>query len=318
MDIQVRNFREDDLSGAAAASGAGMRADRETLILGETELRGRLTDPRLDPARDLWVAESSGKIVAFGYGLLRRDGNSGNYLTRGYVHPDYRRQGIGTRILQKQWERLGEIANREPGLTLAMAARVQETQVGAVALLNLAKFRPVRYFYEMENRLTLPPKVNALPESLALVRWSALRSDQAVWAAVNEAFADHWGFVAETFDSFEHRVDTGVFDPQASVLAVDGGEIAGGALCQMGAYARERFQRNMGYLEMLFVRRAWRRRGVGEALLRSAIQNAREYGHASLRLTVDTENPTGAMRIYEKTGFDPVKMSILYQKRYNG
>ncbi len=82
----------------------------------------------------------------------------------------------------------------------------------------------------------------------------------------------------------------------------NGDEIAGVALCD--------WKRNgeWGWVETLGVRPAWRRRGIGQALLRSAFLAFFERGERTVALQVDAESPTGATRLYERAG-----MRVLYE-----
>ena len=52
----------------------------------------------------------------------------------------------------------------------------------------------------------------------------------------------------------------------------------------------------------LAVRPSWRGRGLGEALLRAAFAEFRRRGVATVGLKVDADNPTGAVRLYERVG----------------
>jgi ribosomal protein S18 acetylase RimI-like enzyme len=42
-----------------------------------------------------------------------------------------------------------------------------------------------------------------------------------------------------------------------------------------------------------------------------------EYGLERAALDVDAQNPTGALRLYEKVGFGAVKRTIIFQKQLN-
>ena len=53
---------------------------------------------------------------------------------------------------------------------------------------------------------------------------------------------------------------------------------------------------------MLGVRRPWRRRGLGTALLRHSFRELRARGCERARLMVDGENLTGAVQLYERAG----------------
>ena len=51
---------------------------------------------------------------------------------------------------------------------------------------------------------------------------------------------------------------------------------------------------------------AFQGKGLGEALLRHAIQINSELGRSKLCLSVDAGNESGALRLYEKVGMKPI------------
>jgi len=58
-----------------------------------------------------------------------------------------------------------------------------------------------------------------------------------------------------------------------------------------------------GYVDELFVRRPWRGRGLGRALLLCECAELRSRGLPRAYLGVDEANPTGARHLYESAGF---------------
>ena len=90
-------------------------------------------------------------------------------------------------------------------------------------------------------------------------------------------------------------------------VAWDGDEVAGAMLA---------FETPVGgYLDELFVRRPWRGRGLGRALLLEACVELRRRGQPIAYLGVDSENPTGAMRLYGSAGFTQSRAATLvYEK----
>lgn len=61
-----------------------------------------------------------------------------------------------------------------------------------------------------------------------------------------------------------------------------------------------------GYTELLGVRRAWRGRGLAPALLIDAMSRYAAAGMERACLDVDTENPSGAVALYERLGYRPL------------
>src|SRR4029079_17832692 len=87
------------------------------------------------------------------------------------------------------------------------------------------------------------------------------------------------------------------------LVAWDGDQIAGGVTNVINQRENAEFGRLRGLLDSVFVRRAWRGRGLGYAMVMRSLELLREQGMTSAWLGVDAENPTGALRLYEKAGF---------------
>jgi ribosomal protein S18 acetylase RimI-like enzyme len=61
----------------------------------------------------------------------------------------------------------------------------------------------------------------------------------------------------------------------------------------------------MGWVATLGVRRPWRKRGLGLALLEHSFVELQRRGSRRVGLGVDAQNITGATRLYEKAGMQP-------------
>jgi mycothiol synthase len=70
----------------------------------------------------------------------------------------------------------------------------------------------------------------------------------------------------------------------------------------------------MAFVAMLGVRPAWRRLGLGQALLLHAFGAFHAGGKRKVFLGVDSENPTGATRLYERVGMHVRLEDIVYAK----
>ena len=65
---------------------------------------------------------------------------------------------------------------------------------------------------------------------------------------------------------------------------------------------------------MIGTRTAWRRRGLGLALLLHAFREFYARGIRRSTLGVDSENPSGATRLYERAGMHVESESVTYEK----
>jgi ribosomal protein S18 acetylase RimI-like enzyme len=136
--------------------------------------------------------------------------------------------------------------------------------------------------------------------------------------ALNEAFQDHWGHVDQTYEQFLAGTQgSATFAPDLSFLVMDGDIIAGVSLNRVLYYENERTGIQEGWIGSLGVRRAWRNQGIASALLNASMLAFQKSELSYAGLSVDTENLTGALRLYEKQGFAPVNISYTYMKQIN-
>jgi ribosomal protein S18 acetylase RimI-like enzyme len=75
-----------------------------------------------------------------------------------------------------------------------------------------------------------------------------------------------------------------------------------------------KFNRKRGWTENICVRRPYRRKGVARALMAENMRELKRRGMTEAALGVDTENPTGALRVYESMGFKPVSVEVVFRK----
>jgi len=69
-----------------------------------------------------------------------------------------------------------------------------------------------------------------------------------------------------------------------------------------------------GWVDVVGVRRPWRGRGLGFALLTSLFAAYHERGIRRVGLSVDAESATGAPRLYGRAGMHVVRSYVLYRK----
>ena len=222
----------------------------------------------------------------------------------GCVHPAHRGQGLGTYLLGWADQRAtAAIALAPPDARVVITQSTQDSNSGAKELLAANGYAPIRYFNRMLADLDTPPPAPVWPEGITVHPFNRDADLEAVLRADQESFADHWGNIAHPLEEdmalWAHWIDNDPkFDPTLWFLAMDGDEKAGICLCR--AVCQE--DPDMGWVNTLGVRRAWRRRGLGLALLRHAFGELYRRGRKRVGLGVDADNLTGAMRLYEKVG----------------
>jgi mycothiol synthase len=148
------------------------------------------------------------------------------------------------------------------------------------------------------------------PDGLSVAPYDSAH-EAAVHAAHQESFRDHWEHKDESLEEWRKwLVDGPRFDPTLWFVALDGDEVAGISLCQIHSSGDPEH----GFVSVLAVRRPWRRRGLGLALLRHSFAEMKRRGMKRASLGVDAENLTGAVAIYERAGMTVERRSDCYSK----
>ena len=168
----------------------------------------------------------------------------------------------------------------------------------------------ITMIYQPLDRLPEP----RFPLGIAVRTWKKGEDDEAVLEVFNEAFADHWGFVPMRRENWLYWTGSPRFRPELALLAMSGDEIAGFCHCDINEEKMRRLGRKEGYVDTLAVRRPYRRRGLGRALLLAGLRILKEEGMGSATLDVDAASLTDAIRLYEDVGFKEQKRYILYRR----
>jgi ribosomal protein S18 acetylase RimI-like enzyme len=172
----------------------------------------------------------------------------------------------------------------------------------------------VRHGYRMIIDFDRPPASPILPEGIVIRPIAFGKEERDAVYAGYEAFQDHWGFIEEPFEQFYKRWQSDYqsypyYDPSMFFIAVDGEEIAGISLCLQ----RHQEYPDLGWISSLGVRRPWRKRGLGLALLQHSFTEFYQRGITKAGLGVDAENITGAVRLYEKAGMRVMRRDSTYE-----
>ena len=276
----------------------------------------RHPNEKFDPARDVRIAEVDGRAVAFveSEWVDTTDGLR-EYRSGGAVDPAYRRQGIGSVLLADRIAAArAQDADNPDDRPRVLGMYLDQRNVGGAALAERFGYEPARWYFDMERTITGDlPDVEPLPEGLELRPMSA---DQGweLWVADHEAFRDHWGGHDDSEASFRRWRESPEFEPTMFLIAWDGDEIAGAVLNVIYQAENEALGLHRGWLESVFTRRPWRRRGLARNLIVRSFHHLRERGITDAVLGVDADNPSGALGLYESVGFAVTERSTAWRR----
>ena len=307
-DLNLRPAQWSDLQAVTQLIYDVCLADGDASVaVSVDELKHEWETPGFDLNRDAFLVETADGRIA-GFEEFNNNHAHAILLTDGYVHPDFKGRGIGTALLRIVEKRaLEEIVLAEPDLRVSLRSNIDNRDPASHNLHRNEGYQPLRYFWRMEVVLEAPPPEPKFPENIELRPFIKGEHDVAVWQAHNESFRDHWGSHERPLEEWRRRqFDDPEFDPSLWAIAWEGDQVAG--------FSLNRYRMGIGWIRTLGVRRPWRKRGLGEALLLHSFGGFYQRGTKTIGLGVDAQNPTGATRLYQKVGMVPASEFVTYEK----
>lgn len=321
----TRPASHSDLGSIVSVRNLAAIESRGTPITADHWQQRHWLDNDVNLATDSLVAcLADGRVVGF-VELITEPPYVLHQMT-GAVHPAYRGQGIGSRLVQWAWLRAGQNIDKAPdNARLILHHNLFDSDEPGRALLLDNGFTAVREFVHLRLEMTAPPPTPTECEGIEIRPLQ--RTDwPKVGPALGEAFADHWGvlmFESEEDEEADEEDETpqpprdpSIFQPDyfnspgLCFVAWAGDEVAGSCLCN----AKTVENPDAGYLGSLSIRRPWRRRGIGLALTQYALAEFYKRGTRQLLTDTDGESFTQAYNLYQKVGMKIYRREIVYEK----
>ncbi len=270
------------------------------------------------PAEDMVMMDVAGALVGYArvWWMQEERTRARIYSAIAFLAPQWRGHGIGRAVLHWQEARLRAIAAAHPADgPRAFQVFSSKGEQAKTALIERLGYRPMRYFYEMLRPALDDIPAAPLPAGLE-VRPVQPEHLRAIWEANVEAFRDHWGYVPPAEDSYQQWLGSEEFQPDIWKVAWDTrtNTVAGMVLGFINHAQNQKFNRLRGWTENICTAREWRKRGVARALIAENLRELKARGMTEAALGVDTQNPTGALHVYEAMGFRPVQTFVTYRK----
>ena len=284
------------------ADGLGYR---ETV--GEQAAYFAHTSEQFDPTRDLSIAEVDGRMVGF----ARRDWVDANdgvreYRSRCAVDPAWRRRGIGTAMLADGERQQTALAStHDTSRPRVLGTFTEGRNEGANAIARRAGYEPVRWFFDMTRSglqdnlpavLPMPDGIEVRPVQAEQLIADLARRPRGVPRPLGRRrrVGARPSAVTRTRPTSIRRSGSSPGMATRSPAAV---------VNTIYAHENEATGSRRGWLDSVFTRRAWRKRGVASALIARSLHLLAERGMDTAMLGVDADNPSGALRLYESFGF---------------
>jgi GNAT superfamily N-acetyltransferase len=289
----------------------------------------------VDAVGNVWsyryIPFSSEKVVAVnkqgqvvGYAYFTNGDNHIVAETGGAVHPEHWGEGIGAALLEWAEEKAKSSSRSAPAdVKTVLQTSFYEKEHRAISLFKDHDFRPVREWVHLVLEMDEEPFIPPLPSNLTLREMDLEDDWDIVGPAMDEAFADHWGNIPAEFvetegdkrednnNEIEQPTDDSYSNaPSYCFIVLDGKTVAGGILCNAKLVERA----DTGRVGSIFVRPAYRRRGIAQTLMLTAFDAFWKNGLRRIITDTDANSFTNSTKLYTGLGMEPYRSEFTYEK----
>ena len=292
----VRPARTDDIESVYSLIEKQNIADYGQIIRTLDDLR-KLWES-IDLETDTCTAHADGQLA--GYAELREGDSLYIYLAdRGNVDLAFQLLTI-----------LEEKALAHKTERVKLFTRISEKNNTLLQLFASNGYKSNLSFLMMELEMDEPPPAPEQVNGVVIRPFVPGRDESATYQADEEAGQDKGYHTPLNYEEWvkRMRMDQESFDPNLWFLACEGNEIVGVAL---NVYDK---RSNIGWVDHLSVRRLWRRKGIGRALLLQSFGEFYRRGIHHVKLNVDSKSLTNAPRLYEQVGMKTIQQYHIYTK----
>lgn len=312
MSVTMRPLSWDDFSAFYELYGLEHMETYGGFTMPPEEVRAEWEMPTFNPLTDLMGLFKDEDLI--GYAEVRYWRNPPIRPTvYGFVHPDYREKGYGTRLVQWAIERSKQFFDAVPQEARVVLQSFTSHREGQQLFEDFG-FQNARESWLMHINFTETPPSPTFPDGMRIMSMAEGVTVEDIARLHYETFRDHRGSQEEPLDEVIarwHRIIEGVpdFDPALYAIVKDGD--ANVAIITVDPTASDDLDK--GVVSVLGVMPAYRRRSIGLQLLYFAFDALYKRGKTSCELSVDASSLTGATRLYERAGMQKVKTFYAYE-----
>jgi mycothiol synthase len=268
-----------------------------------------------DPYQDLIIAEIDAEPIAYARVEWWQEEQPNDRIYGHFVNilPEWRNQGIENAIIHWCEARLREIAAEHPQDSKHyFQTYSSEFKVRFNSILESLGYTAERFFIEMSRSLediptaTLPQGIQSRPVQPG--------EERKIWEAANEAFRDHWGYSEPKEEHYTSYVGSKYFQPHLWQVAWEGDQVVSSVMNYIDHDYNQKYHRQRGWTENISTLKPWRHQGIARALIVRSMHMHKAQGMTEVGLGVDTNNPNGALKLYQGLGYQQDKTFINYRK----
>ncbi len=265
--------------------------------------------------KDILLVEKDNELIGCSM-LWWEDDSEGKRLFRYYakIVPEFRGTGLTTSVVRWVEERGKEIAKENPvDKEKKFYIVIDQKEEDLRRVLESENYRLYRYGLKMK-RPDLENVPNcSLPDGIEIraVEEEHLEKIRKAW---NSVCRDLRSQVPISKEDWEQWKKDGSFDPSLWSICWKDDEVVGTCIGFIDKNENRANVVERGHTEFISTKKDWRGKGIAKALLVDVLKKLKEAGMEEAVLGVDSENPSGAVHLYRKMGFEEVGKVIFYEK----
>jgi mycothiol synthase len=295
-------------------------AGQMEMIVDASEIKNNLShSSNFDLSKDLILAELKGEVIGFCrcfWELGSKDTGIVMFLPV-YTRPESP-QTVDQALFDWGYQRLQEIYKAMPVKSPAeLRAFALDKHIKRHQLLEANNLKPIRYYHNMRRDLLNEP-IPERPLPMGITVWPALPADyRKIWDASVIASDDEWGSTIPVEDDFIRWQGNTEFQPFLWQIGWFGDQPVGMVTNYVNLSENEYFRRHRGYTEGIWVLPEFRKQGLASALIARSLTMFKAMNMHETALGVDSENPSGALGLYEGLGYKAYGKTSEYSKPFS-
>ncbi|HLH63391.1 MAG TPA: GNAT family N-acetyltransferase [Ktedonobacteraceae bacterium] len=302
-----RNFdTQRDFAALVTLLQTVKQADQDGEDVSETMLREQLAWPGHDPELDRRVVFSSGGDALIGYGVVFQGPEDEHADIHIAVHPQWRRQGIGSQLLRHLLER----AHEKGAQDVRAYATVQNS--AARAFLSAQGFEPVAMYTRMDVTEIHNFPIAIMPSGFTVRCYDQVRRLDLLVEAMNRSYEGLWGHRhverEELSKWIPQFIQEGIF-----LLFAPGGTVAGMCRAEMSEHLTSLRGVPTALIDAPGIVPEYRGMGFHVPLLLTAIQWLLPQAPARIEMESWGDAPS-TLALYRELGFTPMQEAISYRR----
>lgn len=299
-----RHFNvENDFALLVTLLTAVEQADQDGVDVSEASLRDQLTVSGYDP--DRWVVTTNDSVHIIGYGVVFKTPNDNHADIHIAIHPEWRRQGIGSELLTQIMAYAHELHAHD------LCAYAAKQHQGATNFLLKHEFHPISGYTRMMVSGTQSFPLPNVPAGFVIRNYDQLRRMDLVVEALNRSYHGLWGHhqIGQEGTVWLSQVNPeGIF-----LLFAPDGMVAGFCRCDLNEHLTKLRGNPTGRIDAPGVVPEHRNTNLYQSLVLTALQWLVPQDPVTIELESWGDTDT-TLDIYRTLGFTAVQEEISYRR----